>query len=228
MSSTEAAAFNHEQAIRHRAADHAPVPLRGRLPRDPLLRRACVTEGRIFGHARCGGQRDGAATAGLRPFRAADGRVGRGRARRRAGRLHGRLRPFIDPMTGVQRPVPYGFGLIRFDGADTTSITCSTRPTRARSGSANASRPCSNPARSDRQPGRHPPLPARWIDARPVSEQKIALPYVYTAGAAQRAALIGLREGRLVASVGGAYTCPCPPRRSRPTARAARDRELTG
>lgn len=27
--------------------------------------------------------------------------------------------PFIDPMTGVQRPVPYGFGLIRFDGADT-------------------------------------------------------------------------------------------------------------
>jgi uncharacterized protein len=28
--------------------------------------------------------------------------------------------PFIDPMTGVQRPVPYGFGLIRFDGADTS------------------------------------------------------------------------------------------------------------
>jgi uncharacterized OB-fold protein len=27
--------------------------------------------------------------------------------------------PFIDPMTGVKRPVPYGFGLIRFDGADT-------------------------------------------------------------------------------------------------------------
>ncbi len=27
--------------------------------------------------------------------------------------------PFIDPMTGQQRPVPYGFGLVRFDGADT-------------------------------------------------------------------------------------------------------------
>jgi uncharacterized OB-fold protein len=27
--------------------------------------------------------------------------------------------PFIDPMTGQQRPVPYGFGLIQFDGADT-------------------------------------------------------------------------------------------------------------
>lgn len=27
--------------------------------------------------------------------------------------------PFIDPMTGAQRPVPYGFGLVRFDGADT-------------------------------------------------------------------------------------------------------------
>ena len=28
--------------------------------------------------------------------------------------------PFIDPMTGAQRPVPYGFGLVRFDGADTS------------------------------------------------------------------------------------------------------------
>ncbi|MBW1989327.1 MAG: Zn-ribbon domain-containing OB-fold protein [Deltaproteobacteria bacterium] len=26
---------------------------------------------------------------------------------------------FIDPETGVQRPVPYGYGFIRFDGADT-------------------------------------------------------------------------------------------------------------
>ena len=28
--------------------------------------------------------------------------------------------PFIDPMTGAQRPVPYGFGLVRFRGADTS------------------------------------------------------------------------------------------------------------
>jgi uncharacterized OB-fold protein len=27
--------------------------------------------------------------------------------------------PFIDPMTGEQRPVPYGFGIIRLDGAAT-------------------------------------------------------------------------------------------------------------
>jgi uncharacterized OB-fold protein len=27
--------------------------------------------------------------------------------------------PFIDPMTGKQRPVPYGFAFIRLDGADT-------------------------------------------------------------------------------------------------------------
>ena len=27
--------------------------------------------------------------------------------------------PFIDPMTGVQRPVPYGFAFIRLTGADT-------------------------------------------------------------------------------------------------------------
>ncbi len=27
--------------------------------------------------------------------------------------------PFVDPMTGRRRPVPYGFGFIRLDGADT-------------------------------------------------------------------------------------------------------------
>lgn len=27
--------------------------------------------------------------------------------------------PFIDPMTGVQRPVPYGFAFVRLTGADT-------------------------------------------------------------------------------------------------------------
>jgi uncharacterized OB-fold protein len=36
-----------------------------------------------------------------------------------------------------------------------------------------------------------------------ISEQKIDLPYVYTAGAMQRAGLIGLREGRLVGASGG-------------------------
>jgi uncharacterized OB-fold protein len=28
--------------------------------------------------------------------------------------------PFIDPMTGEQRPVPYGFGIIQLDGASTS------------------------------------------------------------------------------------------------------------
>ncbi|MCS7156121.1 MAG: Zn-ribbon domain-containing OB-fold protein [Blastocatellia bacterium] len=28
--------------------------------------------------------------------------------------------PFIDPMTGEQRPVPYGFAIIRLDGASTS------------------------------------------------------------------------------------------------------------
>lgn len=27
--------------------------------------------------------------------------------------------PFVDPMTGRQRPIPYGFAFIRLDGADT-------------------------------------------------------------------------------------------------------------
>jgi uncharacterized protein len=38
-----------------------------------------------------------------------------------------------------------------------------------------------------------------------VFEQKIDLPYVYTAGAVQRDALNGLREGRLIASFGDGY-----------------------
>ena len=27
--------------------------------------------------------------------------------------------PFIDPMTGIERPIPYGFAFVRLDGADT-------------------------------------------------------------------------------------------------------------
>ena len=27
--------------------------------------------------------------------------------------------PFIDPMTGIKRPIPYGFAFVRLDGADT-------------------------------------------------------------------------------------------------------------
>jgi len=38
-----------------------------------------------------------------------------------------------------------------------------------------------------------------------VFDQKIDLPYVYTAGAVQRDALNGLREGRLIASEGNGY-----------------------
>jgi uncharacterized OB-fold protein len=41
--------------------------------------------------------------------------------------------------------------------------------------------------------------------ANPISEQKIDLPYAYTAGAMQRAALNGLREGRLVGAAGGEH-----------------------
>jgi uncharacterized OB-fold protein len=45
-----------------------------------------------------------------------------------------------------------------------------------------------------------------------VFDQKIDLPYVYTAGAVQREALIGLREGRIVASFGNGYvSAPATP-----------------
>jgi uncharacterized OB-fold protein len=39
-----------------------------------------------------------------------------------------------------------------------------------------------------------------------VYDQRIELPYVYTAGAAQRAALDGLRDGALMASQGAGFT----------------------
>lgn len=44
--------------------------------------------------------------------------------------------PFIDPMTGVERQVPYGFGLVRFDGADTNiyHLIDETDPARLRIG----------------------------------------------------------------------------------------------
>lgn len=45
-----------------------------------------------------------------------------------------------------------------------------------------------------------------------VFDQKIDLPYVYTAGAVQRDALNGLREGRLIASEGNGYvSAPASP-----------------
>jgi uncharacterized OB-fold protein len=28
--------------------------------------------------------------------------------------------PFLDPFTGVQRPIPYGYGMVRFEGATNT------------------------------------------------------------------------------------------------------------
>jgi uncharacterized OB-fold protein len=39
-----------------------------------------------------------------------------------------------------------------------------------------------------------------------VFDQQIDLPYTYTAGPMQRAALIGLKEGRLIGSTNGSYT----------------------
>jgi len=44
--------------------------------------------------------------------------------------------PFTDPMTGEGRPVPYGFGLIRFDGCDTSvyHLVDETDPHRLRIG----------------------------------------------------------------------------------------------
>lgn len=43
-------------------------------------------------------------------------------------------------------------------------------------------------------------------DGAMIFEQQISLPYMYTAGPAQRAALLGFRAGEIVAATGGAHT----------------------
>jgi uncharacterized OB-fold protein len=125
--------------------------------------------------------------------------------------------PFIDPMTGVTRPVPYGFGLVRFDGAATNvyhlvdetdhrrlrvglPLEPVFKPVAERQGNladivhfrvrAEGAKPAA--ARPIPPPGGTDPL---------VYEQKIDLPFTYTAGAAQRAFLRGLAAGHVVASV---------------------------
>jgi uncharacterized OB-fold protein len=124
--------------------------------------------------------------------------------------------PFIDPMTGERRPVPYGFGLVRFDGASTNvyHLIDETDQTKLRVGLA--LEPVFKPAaerqgnladirffrvRDGAAPAQARPIPPPEQGEPLVYEQKIDLPYVYTAGAAQRAFLRGLAEGRIVASV---------------------------
>lgn len=125
--------------------------------------------------------------------------------------------PFIDPMTGVRRPVPYGFGLVRFDGAATNVYHLIDETDQAKLRVGLPLEPVFKPV-AERQgnladirffrvrDGDAAPAAARPIadpDAGEplVYEQKIDLPYVYTAGAAQRAFLRGLAEGRILASV---------------------------
>ena len=124
--------------------------------------------------------------------------------------------PFIDPMTGERRPVPYGFGLVRFDGASTNvyHLIDETDHTKLRVGLP--LEPVFKPVaerqgnladirffrvRAGGAPARARPIPTPDVGEPLVYEQKIDLPYLYTAGAAQRAFLRGLAEGRMVASV---------------------------
>jgi uncharacterized protein len=55
-----------------------------------------------------------------------------------------------------------------------------------------------------------------------ISEQQISLPYNYTAGPAQRAALAGLRDGQILAATGGSHTV-VPARPFAPDGTALRD-----
>jgi uncharacterized OB-fold protein len=127
--------------------------------------------------------------------------------------------PFIDPMTGEQRPVPYGFGLVRFDGATTNiyHLVDETDPARLRIGlplepvwrepservGSLADIVCFRPVRGGGEAVRAArPVPEPAPPEPLVSEQKIDLPFTYTAGPAHRAFLRGLAEGRMRASIG--------------------------
>jgi uncharacterized OB-fold protein len=126
--------------------------------------------------------------------------------------------PFIDPMTGARRPVPYGFGLVRFDGASTNVYHLIDETDRAKLRVGLPLEPVFKPVEERRgnladirffrvrhggEPAPARPIPPPDASAPLVYEQKIDLPDVYTAGAAQRAFLRGLAEGRMVASVDG-------------------------
>jgi uncharacterized protein len=119
MSAVEAAAFNREQAIRIEQL----ITLRYRFAAGRYATRfftALRDEGRILG------SRDAAGNV-MVPPRPVCGLSGLEMNEWVEVGPEGVLAgctivyvPFIDPMTGVQRPVPYGFGLIRFTGADTS------------------------------------------------------------------------------------------------------------
>ena len=131
--------------------------------------------------------------------------------------------PFIDPMTGERRPVPYGFGLVRFDGAATNVYHLIDETDRTKLRVGLLLEPVFKPVaerqgnladirffrvRTGGEPAQARPIPTPEAGEPLVYEQKIDLPYVYTASAAQRAFLRGLTEGRMVASVddeGGRY-----------------------
>jgi uncharacterized OB-fold protein len=142
--------------------------------------------------------------------------------------------PFIDPMTGERRPVPYGFGLVRFDGASTNVYHLIDETDRTRLRVGLALEPVFKPVgerqgnladirffrvRDGGAPARARPIPAPEQGEPLVYEQKIDLPYVYTAGAAQRAFLRGLAEGRMVASVDDDGTRYVPARSHAPDCR---------
>ena len=166
-----------------RAADHPAVPIRRRHHATKFFT-ALREEGKILATRDAEGNvmvppRPVCGLSGL-PM---DG-VGRGRARRRARRLHDRLCPVHrsdDRRTSGRCPTASA------SSASTAptprSTTCSTPPSRSRSASGSGSRPYSSRARSAREPRRHPPLQGGRLMSELVFDQKIDLPYVYTAGA---------------------------------------------
>jgi uncharacterized OB-fold protein len=125
--------------------------------------------------------------------------------------------PFIDPMTGERRPVPYGFGLVRFDGASTSVYHLVDETDHAKLRVGLPLEPVFKAVEERRgnladirffrvrdegaAPAPARPIPPPDATEPMVDEQKIDLPFTYTAGAAQRAFLRGLAAGRMIASV---------------------------
>lgn len=124
---------------------------------------------------------------------------------------------FVDPMTGAQRPIPYGFAFIRLDGADTSiyhfleasshdalrvgmRVEAVLKPREERQGQMSDIVWFRTVEDGEPEPGRPATAPAA---DELVFDQQINMPYRYTAGPCERAFLRGLAERRILGSRAG-------------------------
>ncbi len=124
---------------------------------------------------------------------------------------------FVDPMTGEERPIPYGFAFIRLDGAD-TSIYHFLEASRLEDVRVGMRVEAVLKPREEREGQMSDIVWFATIDDEQVEgarsavppaaeelvfDQQINMPYRYTAGASERAFLGGLAQRRIFGSRAG-------------------------